>query len=283
MLSSISRDTYEQVEIIVVDNGSVKDETGKLKEQFPEYSFIRSERNLGFAGGNNLGLTQASGDYLFFVNNDTEFTTGLLQRLVDVLENNPQVGIVSPKILYFDHPGQIQYAGFSPMNYFTGRNRCIGQYETDRGQYDGPAHPTGYAHGAAMLVRRDAIEKAGPMPENFFLYYEEMDWCERIRDAGYRVWIEPNAKIFHKESLSTGRNSPLKEYFMTRNRILFIRRNAATWHLALFIIYFMLAVIPRNMAVYIVSGRMDLSRQFWRAISWNITHNKASMELGFKI
>ena len=282
LLRSIElNNTYLNIEIIIIDNGSISDSTLAWKLKFPHVQFIRSEANLGFAGGNNIGIKQASGDYLFLVNNDTEFSKGLIEKLVETLEQNSNIGIISPKICYFDQQEIIQYAGFTKMNFNTGRNKCIGQFEKDSGQYDDSIGPTGYAHGAAMMIRSSVISKAGMMPETFFLYYEEMDWCERIKQAGYAIWINPKALIYHKESLSVGKNSPLKEYFMTRNRILFIRRNAPAMSQILFIFHFLFLVIPRNLFTYYKNNRPDLRKQFFRAISWNLKHNKNSTELGY--
>lgn len=269
---------YRNIEIIVVDNGSQKDPTAWLSQQYPDAKIIRSEKNLGFAGGNNIGIKEAKGDYLFFVNNDTEFFEDVITALAKVLDNDAEIGVVSPKIVYYDQPEIIQYAGFTQMNYNTGRNKCIGQFEIDKGQYDQHFGPTFYSHGAAMMVRKDVIHKAGPMPENYFLYYEEMDWCEKIRRTGYRIWLEPKSKIRHKESLSVGAASPLKEYFMTRNRILFIRRNAPPISLAIFCLYFLFVVTPRNLVSYITSSRPDLVRSFFKALRWNLTHKKDGFE-----
>ena len=196
LLASVyATNNYAAVEIIVVDNASKDNPIPVWQVQYPNITFIRSETNLGFAGGNNLGVKAAKGTFLFFVNNDTEFTTGLIKSLAAILDNNSGIGMVSPKIRYFDQPTVLQYAGFTNMNYYTMRNRCIGQFEEDKGQYDNNTGPTGYIHGAAMMVRRDAIIKAGLMAENFFLYYEEMDWNDHIKRAGYQVWLEPKALI----------------------------------------------------------------------------------------
>ncbi|MEJ7693517.1 glycosyltransferase family 2 protein [Daejeonella sp.] len=270
---------YSNIEIIVVDNGSKTDKTEWLRRQYPDAKFIRSEENLGFAGGNNLGIKEASGDYLLFVNNDTEIFEDVITALANVLDNDPTIGVVSPKIVYYDRPEIIQYAGFTAMNYNTGRNKCVGQFEIDKGQYDQHFGPTSYAHGAAMMVRVEAVEKAGPMPENYFLYYEEMDWCEKIRRAGYTIWVETKTQIRHKESLSVGAASPLKEYFMTRNRILFIRRNAPSISVFIFCVYFLFVVTPRNLINYILSRRLDLASSFFKGIWWNLTHKKDSFEL----
>jgi GT2 family glycosyltransferase len=284
LLASIEQtNTYANAEIIVVDNGSKDNQVPAWKLKYPAIKFIRSAINLGFAGGNNLGIKEAAGNYLFFVNNDTEFTENLVQTLAGVLDKNPGVGMVSPKIRYFDKPDTLQYAGFTPMNYYTARNYCIGQFETDTGQYDHITGPTGYAHGAAMMVKKEAIEKAGPMAENFFLYYEEMDWCDRIKKAGYQVWVDTRALIYHKESVSVGKVSGLKEYFMNRNRILFIRRNAPVQARLIFYIYFTCVVAPRNILVYLKKGYHGFTGLLFKAIWWNITQSTNSTKLGYPI
>ncbi|HQT23450.1 MAG: glycosyl transferase [Sphingobacteriales bacterium 17-39-43] len=274
--------TYPAIEIIVVDNGSHENRIPTWQSSYPKVRFIRSEKNLGFAGGNNLAIREANGDYLLLVNNDTEFSAGLIENLVTILDSNPNIGAISPKILYFDKPDIIQYAGFTKMNMNTGRNRCIGQMEHDMGQYDNNSGPTGFVHGAAMMLRKEAIKKAGLMPELFFLYYEEMDWCEKIRKAGFEIWIEPKAKIYHKESMSVGKKSLLKEYFMCRNRILFIRRNAPWFSRIIFYFHFLILVTPRNLLNYLLTGNKAHARQFLRGILWNFRNGTDSKVLGYK-
>jgi len=275
--------TYPNINIIVVDNGSKENNSGTWQSKYPKVNFIRSDENLGFAGGNNLGLKEATGDYLFFVNNDTEFTPGLVQTLANVMDEHPEVGMISPKIMYFDKPGVIQYVGFTGMNYYTARNKCEGQFQVDEGQYDNISGPTGYAHGAAMMVRREAIEKAGTMAENFFLYYEEMDWCDHIKKAGYQIWVDTRAVIYHKESVSVGKVSGLKEYFMNRNRILFIRRNAPLMARCVFYIYFVCMVVPRNILSYIKNGYKGFTGLLIKSIWWNITNDINSKNLGYPL
>ncbi len=283
LLNSIrDKNSYTNIEIIVVDNGSKEDPVPQWKVKYPEAIFIRSATNLGFAGGNNLGLSVATGDYLFFVNNDTEFTEGLIETLVNTLNSYPSIGVISPKLLYYDQPTMLQYAGYTPMNYITARNSCIGQFETDKGQYDQLVGPTGFAHGAAMMVTKAAIEKAGPMAENFFLYYEELDWADRIRNNGFEVWVNMKATIFHKESVSVGKKSALKEYYMNRNRILFIRRNAPLLKAICFYIYFLLIVTPRNIISYLKEKNYGFIKQLLRAIWWNLTNGINSNHLGYK-
>ncbi len=279
--SIFSKNSYPLIEIIVVDNGSITNPVPAWQQQFPAVHFIRSNENLGFAGGNNVGIKAAIGDYLFLVNNDTEFTENLVEELVHTLEDHPDCGIVSPKIRYYDKPNILQYAGYTEMNYFTCRNSCIGQFEEDKGQYDNRTGITGFAHGAAMMIKRETIEKAGLMAENFFLYYEEMDWCEYIKRAGYTIHVNMQALIYHKESMSVGKASPLKEYFMIRNRLLFIRRNAPLFKRISFIVYFILVVSPRNIIQYISNKNYCFIPILFKAITWNFTHKTSSKILGY--
>lgn len=284
LLNSIYRyNTHNQLEIIVVDNGSVNNPIPNWLPKYPEVSFIRSEVNLGFAGGNNLGIKAAKGDFLFLVNNDTEFTSGLIEELLVTMSDHSQIGILSPKIRYFQKQDVLQYVGFTDMNFFTARNSCIGQFEKDSGQYDNYSGKTGYAHGAAMLVRKTAMDKAGLMAENFFLYYEEIDWCEQFKKAGYEIWVDTKALIYHKESISVGKNSALKEYFMNRNRILFIRRNGSALQQIVFYFFFIGIVTPRNILTYIREKNAGFIKILFKAIYWNITNGTKSSYLGFRI
>ena len=283
LLSIIHLNTYPDIEVIVVDNGSETDPAAALSAQFPDVVFIRSGINLGFAGGNNLGISHTTGEYLFLVNNDTEFTPNLVQKLAQVLDEHPEVGMVSPRINYFADKELIQYAGFTPINYFTCRNSTIGKYQRNGDDFNKVIGPTAYAHGAAMMVKREAIAKAGLMYENYFLYYEEMDWCERIKRAGYQLWMRGDAVIYHKESVTVGKRSQLKEYFMNRNRLLFIRRNAPLFAKVVFYVYFILIVVPRNVVNYMKAGNWIFIPVLFKAIWWNISHKTTSSALGITL
>jgi GT2 family glycosyltransferase len=283
LLSIEKTNSYANIEIIVVDNASKINPVPSWSLRYPAIKFIRSNINLGFAGGNNLGIKQATGDYLFLVNNDTEFTPGLIEKLAQVMNDNAEVGMISPMIKYFIDKQLIQYAGYTPMSYYTGRNSCIGLRQIDNGQFNHITGPTAYCHGAAMMVRKEAIDKAGLMNENFFLYYEEVDWCEHIMRAGYQAWVCTDALIYHKESVSVGKKSRLKEYFMNRNRILFIRRNAPFFKILAFYIYFLLLVVPRNIVAYIKAKNYNFIPMLLKAVWWNFTHSKNSNNLGYPI
>ena len=271
------------VEIIVIDNGSREDHGENFMKEYPGLIYIRSENNLGFAGGNNLGVKQAKGDYLLFLNNDTEVTANLVTELTAELDGNKEIGLISPLLLYFDAPDLIQYAGFTPMNYLTCRNSIIGSMEVNTGQYDDQSRETGFCHGAAMMCRSADLDTVGLMDDIFFLYYEELDWCEKFKRASLKIWFTGRTKVYHKESLSVGKQSSIKTFFMTRNRMLFIRRNTGLLNTIAFSSYYILLACPKQILSYLKEGRKDLVRWVFRGIGWNLTHSKNSDSLGFKI
>lgn len=272
LLQSIQRLTYPNLEVIVVDNASRENPKPLLTAEFPFIQFIRSYSNLGFAGGNNLGIKNTKGRYCFFLNSDTVLDPSFLEPIIDFMESHPNVGMASPKVLFPDLK-TIQYAGARAINQFTGRGKRIGLGEVDHGQYD-RCQPTDLGHGAAMIVRREVIEKIGPMPEVYFLYYEEHDWCEQVKKAGYEMYYLGNTRVIHKEGTSTGGDlSPLKVYYMTRNRLLFLRRNASAIALLPALIFFFFLVIPRQTIKYLLSRQIGLLRSFYQGILWNLSHD----------
>ena len=269
------KDTYELIdsipfnhnlEVIVVDNASKNDEASIISEKYPQVKVIRSEKNLGFAGGNNIGIKEAKGKYLFLINNDTYFKEFNIDSLIERLESSDKIGIVCPKLRFAWGNNPIQFAGYTPLSNITLRNNAIGFGEEDKGQYD-IAHPTPYAHGAAMLIKREAIEKVGLMPECFFLYYEEIDWSMMFTRAGYDIWYDPSCTVYHKESQTTGQNSPLRTYYITRNRLLLVKRNYKGINKYLSYIYQTGIVAPRDIIKYILQGRFDLVKAVCRGIN----------------
>ena len=257
----------KSIEVIVVDNASAQDEATIIEERYPQVKIIRSKKNLGFAGGNNLGIKAAKGKYLFFLNNDTLLKpqTSDIRSLISRLETSPKIGMVCPKIRFTWGNQLIQFAGYTPLTPITMRNKAIGCGEEDCGQYDTP-HSTPYAHGAAMMIKREVIEKAGLLPECYFLYYEELDWSMMIRRVGYDIWYEPACTVFHKESQTTGQNSPLRTYYITRNRLLFALRNQLGRAKYITYLYLIGLVAIRDILKYIFQRRWNLVRATIRGV-----------------
>ena len=261
---------YPNYEILVCDMGSATDPTDEISSrQYPHTRVLRSETNLGFTGGNNWGMRHAQGDYIFIVNNDTEVTPDLLDQLIRPFSEDPSIGVTCPKIRFFSKTNVIQYAGFHPINVFTGRTTAVGSLEEDRGQYD-YSGPTDGAHGCAMLVKREVINKVGMFPEKFFIYYEEWDWSARILKAGYKIWYVGKALIYHKESVTMGKKSAIKVYYHTRNRILYMRRNKSLPQFTVFILFFIFIYVPKSILYFSYHKQFEHLQSFLNGTFWNI-------------
>lgn len=270
-LESARHLTYPNVEILVVDNGSVTNPTAQIgRGNHPHVRLLLNAENLGFTGGNNVGIAAAKGEFLFIVNNDTELTPDLLERLLEPFENDERVGVVCPKIRDFYQPDVIEYAGYSPLNKFTGQMWPLGNAEVDQGQFD-QSGPTAFAYGCAMMVKREVVQRVGGFAEQFFLYYEELDWSQRIRNAGFEIYYQSAGLIFHKGSASMGKFNPLKVYYLTRNRVLFMRRHAKPLERAVFYAYFACLVLPKHVLTYSLRGQFHFLKAFLKGVWWNLT------------
>lgn len=249
LIDSLQLYETEPYEIIIVDNASSANEVERFREKYPDITIIQSLKNLGFAGGNNLGLAYAKGEYILFINNDITLDRPILRKLINRLETSGRVGAVSPKIKYEYKPDTIQYAGFTPMHPIRISNRIIGYNEKDNGQYD-EAHSTAFVHGACVLTSRKVLEEAGPMTEIYFLFYEELDWSLKLQKAGYETWYEPAVYVLHKESMTAKKGTPLRLYYLTRSRILFTRRNYHSIRKMSAFMYLLFIAIPKNLLGY---------------------------------
>ncbi len=260
VMASVRSVSYE---IIVIDNASKEDEAAMIAKEFPAVRTLRSDRNLGFSGGNNLGLRAATGRYVLLLNNDTYVEDDGLGRLTALMDANPQIGACSPKIRFAQPPHPIQFAGFTPLTSVTMRNNLVGYLEEDRGQYDTPRRIP-YAHGAAMMVSRAALEAAGPMPEEYFLYYEELDWSITIAACGFEIWYEPACTVYHRDGQSSSA-SPMRAYYLTRNRMLLAWRKSAGLRRWASVSYQIGVAMPKNIVVSLLKKRPELAAAHLKA------------------
>lgn len=273
LLRSLSQVTYPALEVVLVDNGYEEDHHDLFVRHLPGLVLLKSRENLGFAGGTNLGIRQASGKYILLLNNDTVVPPGFLEPLVEVLEQHPDAGMVSPKIYYYDQPDVIQYAGTTPIDPITGRGEKIGHLKKDDGSYDhyGPTH---LANGACMLVRRKVFEQVGLLSELYFMYYEEHDLCERARRASWDCYYTGKSHIHHRQSMSMGKYNPRKTYYLFRNRWLFMRRNHQPSHYWIFLVYFFSVAVSKNVLRHLLRRELDHARAIIDGLIWNFKNQK---------
>lgn len=223
------------VTVLIIDNASV--DPFVLPQNSPDnWKVIRNQKNLGFTGGHNIGMKHAllhGADYILILNNDTTVEKNFLQHMLDAYKKDSKIGIVAPKIYYYpgseyhssrykkDEIGHvIWFAGGSiDWNNIAGKHKGVD--EVDNGLYN-RSEIVSFVSGCCMLMKREVVEKVGMFDDRYFLYYEDADFCERIKRADFYLWYEPKAYIWHKNAeASGGSGSDLQEYYVSRNRMLF--------------------------------------------------------------
>jgi GT2 family glycosyltransferase len=227
-LESLHRLEYDLADILIVDNASQDNTAAIVQSRFPDVTVIETGANLGFAAGNNVGLRYAldhNYDYALLLNNDTEIAADTLQSLVSTAEADPAIGIVGPTIYFYDQPSRIWSAGgMIDWQNGTSRMRDIGQ--TDDSRQRSPAD-VDFVSGCALLCKRSVLKHVGLLDERFFMYYEETEWCVRATRSGFSIVHVPTAHVWHKIPLDARAEQPYVAYYMTRNRLLFLRATSA--------------------------------------------------------
>lgn len=230
-LNSLKRTKYSNYEVIVVDNGSLRDEAKILKDRFRNYaSIFRLERNLGFAGGNNLAFKKARGKYIVLLNNDTVVDKNWLGSVVETFESDESIAIIQPKIRLYSKKDYFDYAGaaggfIDRFGYPFTRGRIFSTLEKDLGQYDFKC-PIFWASGAAICIRRSIIYITRYLfDENFFNYMEEIDFCWRVQNLGFKIIFIPDSVVYHKVAASAKKNLLKKRYYEHRNNLILLLKN----------------------------------------------------------
>ena len=246
-IESIKKLEYTNYGIIVVDNNSTDGSINLFRELFDDtIKIIINDRNLGYSEGFNTGIKYAfenGADYILILNNDVKIDPKALSELMTAAQKNPDAGFLTGKTYFYNSPNTFQTAGKSNHStLLVGHN--IGSCELDEGQYD-CIKEYDFVDDVFLLVNREVIEKVGMYNKNFFLHYEIADWCARVRSAGFRILYVPKAKIWHKGGMSDGGSSNAsRTYYMARNRIVFLKRNASLKKFYKAVIYILLVKTP---------------------------------------
>ncbi len=231
---SLEKCSYDNFDIIIVENASPDDSYERLKEKFGDNPgvepnkviLLKAEENGGFAKGNNIGIEYAlenNADYIMILNNDTLVEPDFIEELLKPFKRDDAIGVTTGKIYYEEKRNTFWFAGGQFLeNRFYGAH--IGEGEEDRGQYDSGREIT-FSTGCLMMIKAEVLKKVGLLPEEYFMYYEDVDFCLKLREAGYKLWFAPRSKIYHKVSASTGGEaSPFAIEWNTRNRILLMKK-----------------------------------------------------------
>ena len=282
-LDSLATLTYPNFNVIVVDNGSTDDSLALLRTHSSTHyplTLLETGHNLGYAGGNNVGIRQAletGADFVFVLNNDTVVAPDLLGQLTEAAGMWPNDGIYGPIIQYEDQPEKIWSAGTS---YDLEK---LGTFHIDNGkEINQLTHQTKeveFLVGAALFLSAKVLRETGEFETKYFLVHEETDWCCRAKRKGFRCRLVPNAKVWHKVGSSFGsESSPLRTYFSVRNHILFAERNLPIWSFFRLLGKNVFKLFPKICRVQ-AGEEMILKRLFW-ALSdtkrlWNDLNQKA--------
>lgn len=242
-LRSLFKMDYPNFEVILVDNASTDGTKEAVRKKFPKVKLIISKKNLGLNGGKNLGQKYAKGEYILFLDSDTVVDKRLLSELVKLAESDPKIGVVCPKMYYYDRKNIIWYAG-SCVNLLTSQTKNVGANENDSGQWD-QVRETQFAP-TAYLATRKAVNKLKGHEEAFFMTYGDTDYGFRARKAGFKVMFCSKAKLWHRLGMeeniksirSLGYNLPMRAYYFARNRVIFMRRHAPEFNFILFMFFF---------------------------------------------
>jgi GT2 family glycosyltransferase len=218
--------TWPNYRLVIVDNGSTDGSEAILRERGGDVEILQTGHNLGFAGGNNVGIRHAlaqGADYVWLLNNDTLVDPDALTALVLATEADPAVSMAGSKIYYHDTPNRIWCAGgMWQKGKLAVRHR--GAHEEDSGQFD-TTGAVGSLSGCSLLVRASAIAKIGLLQEDYFLYWEDSDWCARAQEQGSTILFVPASRIWHKISASVVNQTFSQYYYFTRNGLLFLKRH----------------------------------------------------------
>jgi len=230
-LESLAGLDYPAYEVVVVDNGSTDGSLDAIRERFTGVTLVENGENLGFTGGNNVGLRRAleqGADYALLLNNDTAVAPDFVRLLVRAAEADAGIGIAGPTIYYYDQPETVWSAG-GGIDWRRGKTWMVGLGTCDVGQLGASLREVDFVSGCALLVKRAVLDRIGLLDDRFFAYYEETEWCVRASRAGFRIVHVPGAKVWHKINPGGRTNSPMVHYYLTRNRLLFLKISGAGW------------------------------------------------------
>jgi len=253
--------SYAPLEVVVVDNGSTDGSAEMVRNRFPDCVVIQNETNLGFAKGNNQGIELAldrGNDYVMALNNDTLLDPESLTLLVQRAESDPQIAAVSPKIYFEDPSDRLWFAG-GTFSYWKGRNGHVGYRQKDCPAWNVPREAQ-FISGCVLLASRRAWRKIGCFDESLFVYSEDVDWSLRAQKSGFKLFYEPRAVVWHRESFSILRNKWQANYmyYNTRNPMVVMWKQGRWWH--------WLTFLPFHAALSCKRILQALSRRDWLTI-----------------
>ena len=281
-LDSLAKSELNIDQIVVVDNGSKDDTVAKMQAHYPKVHLVSLETNIGATGGSNAGFDYAlaqGAEYVIRMDSDIEVDPGFLAPLIEVANSDPKIGVIGPKIYYYNPPDEIWYAGVEA------KDSLFNITDSFRHQKDSPANShqreVDYAWGATMLISREVLEKTGGFDTDFFIYHEEMDFCKRVRALGYRIIFVPESKIWHK--VGSEANNAFTAYHWNKSKIIFFKKHAPNLFLRIYFIVYAFAYAFADALIHALKLRektgnrgplKDTLRGLWAGLTLTLTEPK---------
>lgn len=283
-LNSIAKNSYKNIEIIIIDNGSNDDSLKKIENKQPvfnrKFKIIRNKHNLGFAKANNQGLQLAKGEFILLVNNDVALAKNTIGKLIEKIKENKITGVVQPKIVFSDtkklQSGKTLFTNFGFLYYQGyGKNPDDKKYNIGGSIFS--------ANGACMLIRKATIKATGLFDNDFFAYYEETDFCHRAWLAGHQIIYEPSTLVFHKGAQTSKKQQEESIFFHSfKNRLVSTIKNFELKNL-FFLIASLVFIYVFLVFFYLIKGKYNLSWAIIKALVWNCFNLKAIVKKRKKI
>lgn len=283
-ISSYLKNTYSNFSVCVIDNGSNDNTEEYVKKKYPEVFLLRLEKNLGYSGGLNEGLKYAfsnqAADYALITNNDVLVDDKVIESLVNTAETKPEIGFVTGKVYYFDKPNTLQTVGKAehPLLW---NGEHIGNGEIDKGQYEDISERC-FTDDIFTLVKKSLYEKIGGYDTLFQFQSEEFDWQARAKEAGYKIYYTPYAKIWHKDSMTIGKVSAFKAYYDARNPLLVILKHKSPDYFRKYFWWHFKIRTFRTSLVHLKHLKIGISFKIWQgffsALIWGIKNRKITFK-----
>lgn len=260
LLESLKKINSPEFRVLVVDNNSTGDDANKLEKNYNGFiNLIQCDSNLGFAGGNNIGIKQAlneNADYILLINNDTIVEPDFLNVLIDKILYEKDIGIVAPKINYYNKPEKVWSAG-GKIKKIRSSGFAIG--DIDESKIIADDRYVDFVSGCCMLIKKEVFQKVGFFDKNFFLYVEDTDFCYRVRKSGFKILLAHSSKIYHKIHNSTQNELQIIPlYYTTRNRLYLAKKNFPSF-LFLTLLYISVSMFIKSIYWFLLGRKKNIS------------------------
>ena len=272
LINSIKANTYKNVEIIIEDIDSTDGSKEAIEELFPDVIFMENKLNIGPAKAMNNCIKKSKGEFILRLDNDIIIEKDVIENLINVLESDGKIGATSCLYFYTEDPDVLRGTEIK-INLFTGKTKIFNKDKKYHGEFEGKLLDSFAASGCILLARRSTYEEVGLYDEDYFFAYDDVDWCSRVRKAGYKVTILGSAKIYHRRSTGIGeKDDPFRVYLTNRDHMVFMKKHAG-WRKLIFIPYLFFFLYPAKTLTYLIKNQSECVKPYTKAIFEGLLDN----------